>query len=239
MKRTLFALITVVVSFVYTQAATLTWSNSYLVGDSSIINDGSSLYAYNLGSLTSSTVVNGVDFIGEGNSSGNSNFSFLNSVGYTAASNSGLFPTNASGYSSGLVSLLDSNVYSVESGFNPHTSLFTLNNLTIGNTYKVQILVVEGRGDFGRTQYFEGGSNNSATINQYDAGGLDRANSVIGEFVADGTTQQIGINNNISGLVSAFQVRDFAVVPEPSTYGMILSVLLIGLFIGRRQIALK
>jgi len=100
----------------------------------------------------------------------------------------------------------------------------TLSGLSLGTTYEFQWW-----SDVNGSPYTNGlgavataTAGNSVTLdsNTTDAtGGLGQY--VIGTFMADGPTQNIvfthPVNNNVSGVINAFQLRELTVVPEPGT----------------------
>lgn len=104
----------------------------------------------------------------------------------------------------------------------------SLSGLSIGNTYRVQALVFDGRGDagiVGRTVEFDG-----VNQGQYASGdpGVDYGTGLLmtGTFVADGATQDFTIEafdggNSKGGQLNALTVYETAVVPEPSATALL------------------
>ncbi|NWK56284.1 PEP-CTERM sorting domain-containing protein [Verrucomicrobiaceae bacterium N1E253] len=104
----------------------------------------------------------------------------------------------------------------------------SLSGLTIGNTYRIQALVYDGRGDAGitgRTIEFDG-----LNQNQY-ANGVSGSTwgdglLVTGTFVADATTQDFTVEaftgaTSKGGQLNALLVHETAVVPEPTTTALL------------------
>lgn len=115
----------------------------------------------------------------------------------------------------------------------------SLNDLSIGKTYLVEVLIYDGRtGTYGRTVSFDGG-----TEVQFANGTADNWGPGVlfsGTFTADASTQNFtidvfnaGSDTSLGGQLNAISVR----VPEPSSIGLLIAG--IGLFGVRRTSAKK
>jgi hypothetical protein len=100
---------------------------------------------------------------------------------------------------------------------------FTLNGLSVGSTYEIELWADDGRGN-DRIQTFTGGANTSATLFVGPSSG-GPGQFILGTFVADGTgSETISASSPTGPILNLAQIRDITPVPEPST----LAVLALG-----------
>ncbi|PWU15412.1 MAG: hypothetical protein C5B50_15495 [Verrucomicrobia bacterium] len=187
--------------------AAITWQNPETVlGDTDVTTGGTLIYAYNFSSAAST--VNGVAFTGNTSLSGaGANLSFSPSFG----ANFGGYGSSLSPYNSistaykvllGNADFLDASGASVT---------ITLNNLTVGHSYAVQVWVSDSRSS-ARQETLSSSGGNTVTLT-YDAtggaGGVGQYS--IGTFTANATTQSFTltqVNNSGDVQINALQLRD-------------------------------
>ena len=116
---------------------------------------------------------------------------------------------------------------SASASFNTLSMTLTINTLTIGNTYQVELWANFSDLAVGASETVSAG--NSTTL-QYNAtnqaGGVGQF--VIGTFTADAASEAIRLTENFnpayaSALLNAVEVRTIAAVPEPSIPGLMIS----------------
>ena len=202
-------------------AATITWGTGQnITGDSDVANNGTFDRAYIFGNIP--WTVNGVDFTAfTGNASGDT-MSFPNQdPGFGSDGN----PYRA--LSTAYQNLLYYGAWAYPSA----TASFTLNNLTSGFVYQVQIWANDSRTEgFGRAMALTG-SSTALDYNTTEAvGGLGQF--AIGTFTADSTSQVL----NFSSSTQTPQLNGLSlrVVPEPSTYALVVGGIATLLLIRRR-----
>ena len=225
----------------------ITWGSATTVsGDSDVSTSGTLLYAYNVGaSGVSSATVNTVTFASYVFPSAQApaqtvtvgSVTFTESPGYLWGSNSlGSSSAPFSNLSSGYKTLLGS----AGGADNPVSITATLDGLTVGNQYQLQIWTSNPSNAYnpystpiGDTTFTAG---NSVTLdpNNTDApGGLGQY--VIGTFTADGVSRTFTMHS--SGFntpsLSAFQVRDVTVIPGPG--GAALAAIVGAMRLGGRR----
>ena len=199
------ALAFVALSTVSVQAATITWNTPVTVsGDTDVATTGNPLYAYNGANSTAS--VNGVSFTGENSTT------TWGSVGISISGGGG----NYSGYgaSGSPWNSLSANYQTVLKGgsyANNASSAITvtLNSLTSGHQYLVQIWVNDSRASTSRSETVVGGGGNTVTLNYNNttaAGGIGQY--TIGKFTASATSQTFTLTGAASSQLNAIQVRD-------------------------------
>jgi PEP-CTERM motif len=198
--------------------AAIVFSSANFTNVNQLSTTGTLIEASNFGSPTTAVVANGITFA-------NNNGTYLNPVSgetsFTDASvyNSATFPIIGLS-AADANALLDSTIYF--SGENNWNTI--LSELTIGNNYQVELLLVDNRGGTG---VFYIGNNNGAggTTPSFLPGFISPAFGpsvapllVTGTFTATATTQSFNLaetpGNN--GFLSAYQLRDVT-VPEPSS----------------------
>lgn len=120
------------------------------------------------------------------------------------------------------------------------TANITLSGLTIGDSYRVQLWVPVW--DHTWTTTFS--TSNGETSTSVDMNNVyTAARYVVGNFVADGTSQTIVYGQTVGpssayGLVAAaavFNLSSPAAVPEPGTYAALAGLAALGLVVWRRR----
>ncbi len=200
--------------------------------DSDILNSGTFFAAATAGPTTT---VNGVTFATEsGFSGGVVSFGANSDITYSgiqvASASYGSAPAPA--YDAAYAALVDHGAYASRGG----TVAINLNNLTAGETYRVQVIEAFWNYNW-QTDYTAGG--NSVALNlagASPAAGVPAASApeyVIGAFVANGSTETITLS-----AASSYMVPDaisVAAVPEPSTWAMLLGGFAALGFVGYRR----
>src|SRR5580658_6324868 len=144
---TTFLIVTFFISRIFAQ--TITWGTNFTISaDSDVFTNGTLLYAYDW--ANANATVNGIAFTGTSSQNGGGNVSISgigsNYPGFTSAS--APFANLSAAYQS----ILKGGEYALSSGI---TATVTLNNLTAGHVYAVQIWVNDPRasgGEAGRTE---------------------------------------------------------------------------------------
>ena len=207
-------------------AAVINWGAAQnITGDSDVANNGTFNRAYVFGNVT--WTVNGVTFGAfTGNASGDT-MSFPNQdAGFGADG------TPYRDLSTAYQNLLYYGAWAYPS----NTATITLNNLTIGYNYQVQIFVNDSRTNgYGRSMALTG----SSTVLDYNTteavGGIGQF--AIGTFTADSTSQELGFSSSTeTPQLNGLSLRVTA-VPEPSTYALVLGGILNLSLIRRRRIS--
>ena len=186
--------------------ASITWGTpTTMAGDTDVSTAGSLLYAYDA-SGTAATV-NTVPFAAASGSSAwgagvtfSSGWSGSTTTAYGSGSGN---PWN--GLSSAYRIALEGGTYGGASA-----ATLTLNNLTTGHAYQVQVWVVDTRGAEGtRTETVTSTGGNTVTL-AYNSTGTNGGvgQYTIGTFTASATTQTITLTGNSSSQLNAIQVRD-------------------------------
>lgn len=93
---------------------------------------------------------------------------------------------------------------------------FTLQGLTIGERYSVQIAVADNRGFGDKTQTVTSGGATSGTMTFGSSSGPGFATIVEGLFTADATTQIFAVYGDPENLTPQINQVIVQVVPEPS-----------------------
>lgn len=187
------------------QAAAITWSlgSSFLGsgGETTVLNNGTAVYAYNFGN-TADYTVNGVTF--------NSQFPGNPWGAWLAGSSPG---TGNAAFNAMIETFVfvDVNLSSVFS------QAFTLTGLTIGSQYQLQLFIYDARTCCSaRTMLVSDGAGGNSPSIVHGEG-----RSLIGTFTADAATQALVFSSSQAFVVSALSLRDVTVtgapIPEPST----------------------
>ena len=209
-------------------AAVINWGAAQnITGDSDVANNGTFNRAYIFGNIP--WTVNGVTFGAfTGNASGDT-MSFPNQDG---GFGDGAAESSYRALSTAYQNLLYYGAWAYPS----NTATITLNNLTIGHTYQVQVFANDSRSaGFGRSMALTG----SSTVLDYNTteavGGVGQF--AIGAFTADSTSQELGFSSSTeTPQLNGLSLRVTA-VPEPSTYALVLGGILNLSLIRRRRIS--
>jgi autotransporter-associated beta strand protein len=192
-------------TFHITSSSIITWgTNATIAADADVFTNGTLLYAYDW--ANANTTVNGVAFTGTSSANGGSNVSIsgIGSNYQNYSSGSAPFSTLSAAYQSILVG--------GEYGGGGVTATVTLNNLTAGHIYAVQVWVGDPRGGSlaGRTENII--SSNEVTV-AYSvpaaAGGVGQY--TIGTFTATAASQGFSLdatNSSGSTQLNALLVSD-------------------------------
>jgi hypothetical protein len=223
----------------------ITWGSATTVsGDSDVSTAGTLLYAYNVGGAgVASTTVNGVTFASYAFPASGA---FTNSVSVGSVSfveNPGtLWGLNSLG-SSGLSSNYQALLGSAGGANLLATITATLNGLTVGNQYQLQVWSNNsgnGNAPYGlpilSTILGSGANQVTLDANTTNAvGGLGQF--VLGTFSASGTSMTFTLNGtgalDAAPLINAFQVRDITPIPGPG--GAALAAIAGALRLGGRR----
>ncbi len=195
------------------RAAGITWGAAIAIsGDTDVLTNGTFAYAYDW--ANNNQVVNGVSFTGSSSSTSGgvnvalSGFNNRNGTAFNSASNP--FASLSTAYTNILVGAAYIN------GVIP--VVVTLNNLTVGHLYAVQVWVNDPRGGSTatRTETITSSGGNTNTL-LYDltasAGGAGQY--TIGTFTAGASSQSFTLTGNASTQLNALQLRDLTGGPIP------------------------
>ena len=193
------------------QAAAITWgAPTVIAADADVATTGTALYAYAGGLATASTNLNGVTFTQGSGFAAWGNVSFT--AGFTASSATA-FVVNAAPFN-GLSGTYSNVLQGAAYVGTTAAGTVTLNGLTAGKSYAVQIWVNDPRSaGSGRAENASSTGGNTVTLdyNNFDApGGVGQF--VYGTFVADNTNQAFTLTPNPStggaAQLNAISVRD-------------------------------
>jgi hypothetical protein len=216
-------------------------------GDSDVlvpVAGGTVLDAYYFGG-SGTTVVNGVTFTGISPANGTvGTLTFSNMGGYAGSVGEGGGPFAA--LSANYQTLLGTTTY-VGTGSSP--LVVTVNDLTVGQVYNVQIFEEYARGLYGEHENVTSGGVTSGNVQEnltyYSApdGDTTNASNGTGEyltatFTATSTTQEFDINtyySNDTQNYAQLTAIDVEAVPEPSTAALLSAALGLGAFVGLRR----
>ncbi|MDR1281759.1 MAG: fibronectin type III domain-containing protein [Opitutaceae bacterium] len=232
------------------QAAVITWGTAQnITGDSDVSTTGSLVYAINFGGRADATnpvaggsawgavspTINGVTFLGGDTEDDlrvqSGMFSTSGATDWTRSDRKGNVAPYTS-LSAHYQILLQSSIQQSadEATVTDSTFTLTLEGLTEGNTYQVQIWANDSnsawRGQNSVT-LAAGGNSVSLDYNVSDTvGGLGQY--VLGSFTATATTQEITFTSALSdrrAIVNALQLRDLSNIPEPGTCAIVITSL--------------
>jgi len=192
-------------------AASITWTTGSLItGDSEVSTNGGLLYAYDDSNISAS--VNGVPFAaGNSPSSLGGNVTISGYFWYNTTAFGSMTGTPWDNLSANYQSVLRGGVYASSNV----TMTVTLNNLTVGHPYQLQIWVCDNRiGASNRTETVTSSGGNTVTLDYNNTsanGGVGQY--AIGTFTADATTQAFTLTGaqpaaGNSAQLNAIQVRD-------------------------------
>ena len=202
------ALMTAVLSTIPTFAASITWNTPVTIsGDTNVATSGALVYAYD--ESNTGTAVNSVAFTA-GNSTTSLGGGNVTMSGFTGGVDNSGYKNGGSG--SPLNTLSSSYISMIQGGAwtSSGTAVtVTLNNLTSGHQYLVQIWVDDSRNSTTRTETVTGGGGNTVTLNYNSTGtGGGVGQYTIGNFTASATSQAITLTGSASTQLNAIQVRD-------------------------------
>ena len=194
-------------------AGSITWGPATTIsGDTDVTNSGNALYAYAGGAVT----VNGVSFTAAANGSTWGNVSYTSLGGFNA-----VFGATAAPFS-GLSTAYKTALATAAWGSGTAGTV-TLNGLTSGHAYTVQIWVNDSRGSY-QYRYETVTSTGGNTVTLYFAPNSNSAGAVgqfvVGTFTASGTSQTFSLTGNAVVQINAINVRDTGVyvfTPTPFT----------------------
>jgi autotransporter-associated beta strand protein len=197
------------------RAASITWGPATTIaGDSDVSASGTLQYAYYWSSATGNQTVNGVTFVRSGSASAGTDVTIAYPNGSTLAaftSTAAPFTSLSAAYRTVVAGTLYNN--SPYSG----TLTVTLNNLTVGKLYAVQVWLDDSRGSAdsrSATLTSTGGNSVALRYNmQNAAGGVGQY--TLGTFTADATTQTFTSASTVHAIFNALQVRDIGTTATP------------------------
>lgn len=237
--RLAFVLATFLTLVPATQAAVITWTEQGTITNEEVIQPNVSA-AFDLrntnASLAVTTTTQTVTFVSSSDAN-NTVSGGLTLTRVSGFSNNGIAGAaaiwNGTPTDTDFGTVMDSFAHS--GGANPATGTFTLNGLTEGVTYSLQLFASDTRatiGDRRTIQFSDGLGNSTAQVAQIDK------QYFIGTFTAVGTSQTIGavslpISPGTSGSVILNAVT-VSVIPEPSSL-MLLALGGLGLISVRRR----
>lgn len=221
-----------------TSRADIVWQTPKTIsGDSDVSNFGIGIRAWSF----SSTTVNGVSFFSGGSfapvnaPSGGSGFGGSSTVfgamsdEYKVLLNSATFNASNTGFEN-----------------EPGRMAINLTGLTSGKLYEFQAFVNDSRnstGDFNsdRWNVFDSGAGTAqsqSVLQPYLTGNSNIGQYIKGTFTANGDSQLIRISGNATfgpktSLINAYQLRELASVPEPTSLLLVASITAMG-FVAKR-----
>ncbi len=192
-------------------AASITWNTrSLITGDGDVSTNGGLLYAYDDSDVAAT--VNTVPFAaGDSQLSLGANVTVSGAYWYSTTAFGSMTGTPWSSLNTNYQSVLQGGVYASSNV----TMTVTLNNLTVGHPYQLQIWVCDNRaGASNRTETVTSSGGNTLTLDYNNTsanGGVGQF--AIGTFTADGTTQAFTLTGaqpaaGNSAQLNAIQVRD-------------------------------
>ena len=198
-------------------AATVTWGAAQnITGDSDVSTAGTLVAAFNLGGTgVGNTTVNGTTFTGlalSGTSVTSGNFTFA-SPGLIGSSGGGgsvvaPFINLSASYQTMLSSLVGT--------LSPTTFSLTMNGLSVGASYQVQLWSNDSNGFTNSPLTATAGNSIALNSNASGvAGGLGQYG--IGTFTADAASEVITFSTGNQALLNGVQLRNLSAVPEPGS----------------------
>lgn len=199
------------------QNANITWNTALTISGASDVNTSGTLYGSwapgddyygDFNSVPANYTVNGVAFNTYGTPGANFNLSgaSINLDRYNGFANPGTSDTTYN-------NLLQVAIFNWN---NPTPMTLGWNNMTVGNTYLVELWLNDGRSGQSGSSTFTGGTSTSDSV---FIGNGAPGQYITGTFVADGSgSENITIAPGI--MINLVQVRDITPVPEPATIGL-------------------
>ena len=188
------------------RAAPVTWSvPATIAGDGDVSTNGAGVFAYCYSSSPPVTL-NGVSFTAEV------------AGGITWTSTDPASPNTYPDYAgaSALSAAYKQVLYG--SRYNNTTAplTLTLNNLTAGHQYQVQVWVDDSRAQYNRNQNLTSSGGNTINLNYNTGTGTGTTGQFsIGTFTATTTTQAFTLTGNVLSQVNAIQLRDLSGMAAP------------------------
>ncbi|MDD5528095.1 MAG: fibronectin type III domain-containing protein, partial [Patescibacteria group bacterium] len=199
----------------------ITWGTATNIsGDTDVKTDGTLKYAYAWSNINQT--LNGVAFVGTNVSNGN-----VGASSDLTVNTSGPNTSNVVYGDSALLSAAYQNVLSGLIGqyYVATAWTLTLNNLTSGHSYKVQLWANDSYYDPGTTNY---AATNNVTVDDNITNSSGVGQYVTGTFTANGTTQAITVTPSgagyYQGILNAMQLRDTTVAATEPKYMKINTV---------------
>jgi hypothetical protein len=217
--------------------ANVTWSTpAAIAGDSDVSTTGSLVWAYNFTSDSTSPTVNGVTFNAVADST--ADLTFTTTSGSNFSTNPSAFGSGALFYtalSSNYQALLQSAAYWDVISFSTPDQV-TLNNLTPGRVYSLQIWVNDSRpGYFDRVNAISDGGGHDVSVHFNNGSSASLGQYVIGTFTASGTTQELDFSPASGNAIQLNAMTLAVAVPEPSTCAFVAGLGSLGLVCWRRR----
>lgn len=205
--------------------AVINWGTpTYISGDTDVeVAAGATMvWAYNFTSDSTSVVLNGVTF--SPNAGTGADLSITTTSGSLFYANPSAFGTGASFYTTGLSAqyqaLMQSAIYWDLIGFTT-PDIITLNNLTVGQAYSVQIWVNDSRvGYFDRVNLIADDSGHSVPLRFNNGSSASFGQYVIGTFTATSTTEAL-LFSPASGNALQVNAMTLQALPEPGTWALL------------------
>jgi hypothetical protein len=200
-------------------AATVNWgSATNISGDTDVATNGMFVEAFALGSST--TTVNGATFTGVTSGFGGNTVAIGANDTLTA---SGSFSSFTASSASAPFSNLSSAYQGLLGSWAVDTSTTSMNlnlgGLTVGQIYQLQLWVNLSWTPVTAPPFQDTATaGNSVILREQTndaAGGTGQF--AIGTFMADGTTETIGISNSQLPIINGYELRNVTAVPEPTT----------------------
>ncbi|EIP99648.1 PEP-CTERM putative exosortase interaction domain-containing protein [Opitutaceae bacterium TAV1] len=231
-------------------SAPITWGTAQnITGDSDVSIAGSLVHAFNIGLATGTeTTVNGVTFTSTSREGIAGQISFSGTPAFNATTYGNTTePFNS--LSGNYKFILQSAVYKASSGGAPGAFTLTLEGLTIGAEYQIQVWTHDARNNTnsrtGGTEFSsEGGGTVSTRFNVGNGEGTDgylggTGQYVLGSFTATSTIQEIMLTSIITtgaAQINALQLRQLSNIPESGTSALLFgAAALMGAVIVRRR----
>ena len=222
-----------------TNATPVTWGTAFeLTSDSQIDVSGGTVRAYNggTGDVTATLSGKSVTFLGVDN--GGSSFDRIVSdpadIAYGQTNAASTVPWASSDLdlytpstgNADLDTVLDSQIVADGSGVGVDALTILLENLSVGQLYRVQI-VGAAHDDKFRADYVDGLEGDTAVglgrWRDLDSDAVYHVPSIIGTFTANSTTEDINIVVDVTGKSPGFSALLLTAVPEPTSASIALA----------------